>query len=229
VTGNWLSGINAQGKLYASLDNAGTATAYIYDDATDTTRMPTCSTGQWIAPQGTGRGQGIYEIASAVDQGNLTESVVTVLHKNLFQTYIRGCSTTSASATLTAPAGTFTTAWTGKIAVVTGLGIGGGGINFIIVRLTYVSGTTATMANVTTGAAVNAQASLSNVFVLVGEYAYAQTPVANREQHLANLRPATQNCRSYCVSVFQPTDALRGGTYEVAVYGSPERTSRVNV
>lgn len=229
VNANWLACINAQGRLYTSLDASGTATAYIYDDATDTTRMPICSSGQWIVPQGTGRGNGIYELASAIDQGNNIEPVISVLHKNLFQKYIRGCSTTNGSNTLTAPANTFTTAWTGKIAVVTGLNVGGSGVNYLIVRLTFATNATATMTNPTTGTNVNAQASLTNVFVLIGEYAYAQTPVANREQHLPNLRPAVQDCRSYAVSVYQPTDAVRGGCYEVDIFGSPHRTSAVNV
>lgn len=231
VAEDWLSGINAQGKLYVSLtDKMTEPTAFVYDDATTTTRMPICSTGQWIVPQGTGRGNAIYEIASAIDQGStgaLINPAITVLHKNLFRKYVRGCSTTSGSSTLTAPSGTFTNAWTGKVAVVTGTAIGGANVHYLIVRLTVINATTASMANVTTGSAVNAQATLSNVFVLIGEYAFAQSTTVNCEQHLSNLRPAIQNARSYCVSLYQGTDALRGACFEVDIFGTPQRSSRV--
>lgn len=229
VTGDWLAGINAQGVLYASLLNGSTATAYVYDDNTSTTRMPICSIGQWIEPQGTGRGNAIYEIAAAIDQGNNTEPVIIGLHSNLFQTYIRGCSVTSASATLTAPANTFTTAWTGKRVTVFGTDIGGVGVHYLIAQITYASGSTVSMTSVTSGAALPAQANASNCFVLVGEDFFAETPVASRRQHLPNVRPALQDARSYCVSIFQATDAVSGSCFEVEIFGNAHRTSVINV
>lgn len=227
VTGNWLGAINAQGQLYVSIDNAGTATSYIYDDRTSTTRVPTCSVGQWVSG-GTGRGSAIYEIAAAIKGSANVEPVIVGLHKNLFPTYLRGGSVTSASATLTVT-GAFTSNYTGMWAAVFGTDIGGAGVNYLIVKLTYVNANSCTMADPVTGNAVNAQASASNMLVLTGAYFRAITPTANIEQHLRNLRPAVQDCRSFCVSVFQATDATTGGVYQAEIFGNPHATSAVGV
>lgn len=227
VTGNWLGAINAQGALYASVDNAGTATAYIYDDATATTRVPTVSMGQWISG-GTGRGSAIYEMAAAIKGSTNVEPIIIGLHKNLFPTYLRGGSVTSASATLTVT-GSFTSNYTGMWAAVFGTDIGGAGVNYLIVKLTYVNANSCTMADPSTGSAVNAQASASNMLVLTGAYFRAVTPTANIEQHLSNIRPAQQDCRSFCASVFQATDALTGGVYQAEIFGNPHATSAVGV
>lgn len=227
VTGNWLAGINARGALYASVDNAGTATAYIYDDATATTRVPTVSVGQWISG-GTGRGSAIYEMAAAIKGSANVEPVILGLHKNLFPTYLRGASVTSASATLTAT-GQFTSNYTGMWAAVFGTDIGGVGVHYLIVKLTYVNANSCTMADPSTGSAVNAQANASNMLVLTGVYFRAITPTANIEQHLRNIRPAQQDCRSFCGSVAQATDTATGAVYQVEFFGRPHATSAVGV
>ncbi len=222
VVSNWLSGINAQGKLYMSMSSG---TAYIYDDATDTTRMLTANVGSWIS-RGTGRGNAIYELGSAVRGSTNVEPCILGVHKNLFPTFQRSCSVTSASAVLT---GAFTTNYTGIWAAVFGTDIGGAGVHYLIVRLTYVSPTTATMANPVTGASVPAQASASNMLVLTGAYFTAITPVSAIDQHLRNARPAMQDCRSYCASLVQPTNALTGGCYQIELFGRPHQTSAIGV
>lgn len=228
ITGNWLAGINAQGVLYASLDNAGTATAYAYDDSTSTTRVPILSVGNWIAPNGTGRGFGIYEAAIAIRQGNNTESVIIGFHKNLFTTYLRGGSVTSASNVLTVT-GAFTTNFSGNQAVVFGADIGGAGVNYMIARITYASANTVTMTDRSTGATLNAQASASNCLVVIGEDFFPVTPIANLDQHVLNVRPAIQDARSFCVSVFQATDATSGNCIQVNIFGTGHETSNIGV
>jgi hypothetical protein len=227
ITGNWLAAINAQGVLYVSLDNAGTETAYIYDDGTSTMRVPTCSIGQWISG-GTGRGVAIYEMAAAIKGSANVEPVILGLHKNLFPTYLRNGSVTSASAVLTVT-GAFTSNYTGVWAAVFGTDIGGAGVNYLIVKLTYVNANTCNMSDPVTGSAVNAQASASSLFVLTGCYFRAITPQANIQQHLRNIRPAVQDMRSFCASVWQPTDAQEGAVYQVEMFGNPRQTSAVGV
>lgn len=225
VTGEWVSGINAQGDLYVTLENGGTYTAYKYDDNTSTTRMPAISIGQWI--NSSGRSVGVYELEGAIRQGNNTENSIIGVHKNLFRTYIRGCSTTNASNTLTAPANTFTSAFTNKRAAVLGTDIGGAGVHYILAKLTYVSDTQCTMTTFS-GGALTAQATLSNVTVIVGEDFFAQTVVSNSEQHLPNVRPAVQDCRSFCASLIQATDASEGACFEINLFGTPHATSNIN-
>lgn len=226
VTGTWVSAINAQGKLCATLENGGTQTAYIWDDNTSTTRMPICAISQWqSAPLG--RSVNLYEGATAIQQGNNTEPIIIGFHTNLFKTYLRGASVTSASNVLTATG--FTSLYTGMQCVVFGTDIGGAGVHYLIAKLTYASSTTCTMTNRDTGATLNASASASNCFVLVGKDFFTVTPSANIEQFALNVRPALQNVRAWAVSVFQATDAATGNCYGQSVFGTGSQSSVVNV
>lgn len=229
VTGNWTSAISAQGQLVVTLDNSGTQTAYKFDDNTATTRMPTASISQWqSAPLG--RSINIYEGAIALQQGTNVEAVVVGFHTNLFKTYVRGVSTTSGSATITAASGTFNSLYTGMQCAIFGLAVGvGGTLNYQIAKLTYVNSTSCTLTNVSTGAAVLLGASLSNVFMLVGKDFFTATPVADIQQFALNFRPAIQNARAFCMSTFLATDAITAQCYSQALFGTVSDSSVINV
>jgi hypothetical protein len=312
TTGSWVSGTNAKGKLWATLTNGGVETTYAYDDNTGTTRMPTCSISQWQSAP-VGRSVNVYEGDVALRQGNNVESSVIGFHTNLFKTYIRGCSTTSASSLLTAPANTFSDnrLITGMLCAAFGLNIGnrtfnsvgvnlgnnsltvsdhiyvtgqsvtlttvgtlpsplvvattyyiivvdantiklasslanaygnseivlstiGSGTstlvcNFLIAKLNYSTSTQATLTNRSSGNVVNAGATLSNVFVLVGRDFFVRSIYANAEQFGVNTRPAIQNARAWATSVFLVTDASIGQVFSSSVFGVPSESSVVNV
>jgi hypothetical protein len=99
VSGTWVSGINAQGELVATLTNAGVQTAYSYD--TGATRVPTVSIGNWTAKD-TARGKAIYEVQLDLESGTNVETPIVGVHQNLVKPYIRGCS--ASGSTLTVPA-----------------------------------------------------------------------------------------------------------------------------
>lgn len=225
-TVTWESAINSQGKMICTLDASGTQTAYAFDDNTSTTRMPTCSIGQWQSTSA-GRSINIYESDIAIKQGGNTENVVIGLHTNLFTPYIRGASTTNGANTLTATG--FTSLYTGMQAAVFGTDIGGVGTHYIIVGLTYQSATVLRMVDRYAGTNINAQATLSNVFALIGEDFFAETPIANMSQFMLNIRPALQNVRSYCLSTFLATDAITGFVLGQSVYGTSSDSSVINV
>ena len=226
----WTSGINAQGKLYVSLTASGTSTAYVYDDATSTTRMPVCSVGNWITNQSTARGSGIYEAEASVRVFNtITEPVVIVLHKNLVPTYVRGVTVTSGVARVDTPSNFFVSgATTGSYVAIFGTNIGGAGVHYLVAKATYASATRITLTNPFTGTDVFAQATDTNCFMLFGAYAYALT--ANQyqqDQHLKSIRPAIQDARSYCASVWMATNALTGAVWQVDIFGTGHDTSNV--
>jgi len=227
VTGSWVSGINARGELVITLTNGGTQTAYSFDNNTATTRIPTVTISQW-QPTTLGRSVNIYEGDIALSGGTNVEAVIIGFHSNLFTTHLRGCSVSSGSATLTTPSG-LTTLYTGMRAAVFGTDIGGVGVNYLIVKLTYASSTTATMSNPSTGASVTAQATASNCLVLIGRDFFAVTPVASSFQHVLNVRPAIQNVRSYCMSIYQATNAATGQVFSSSLYGTGSESSLVNV
>lgn len=103
VTGTWASGINAQGELVATLSNGGVQTAYSFDDATSTTRIPTVSITQWNGGDSPARGKNLYEMQVNIQGSTNVEPVIGGIHNNLVTPYIRACSVSSSSATLTVP------------------------------------------------------------------------------------------------------------------------------
>lgn len=226
VTGNWLAAINSRGELVVSVSGSP-ATAYSYHAGAS--RSPICSVSRWRNSGTSARSLNLYEIQASIRQGNNTEPVIIGLHQNLFKTHVRGCSTTSSSATVTVPSGTFTSSVTGKQAVLFGTDIGGSGVHYLIARLTYATATTVTMTNRSTGGSLTAQATLSNVFMLVGEDFEAITPIASIDQHLYSFYPAVQDARSYCVSVFQATDAVTGSLIEADIFGTYQDTSEAKL
>ncbi len=307
VTGTWISGINARGEDVVTLTNGGTQTAYAFDDATSTTRMPCVNITSWNGGDDTGRGKNIYEIQIDALGSTNVEPMIGGLHQNLVKPYIRACSLSSASATLTVPswpctasvvnqswaalsglnignkdasaigtntftvtahqfvtgqsvtlttsgalptglavattyyiikvdantisfATTLANAYAGTVITFTTSGSSGTQTvvcNFLIVKLTYVNTTTATMTNPYTGASVTSAATVSPVFALLGSY-FAQIAVApSTFQHCWPLRPQLLNCRTFAMSVLQITDALQGGILNVQANGTMSDSSFV--
>lgn len=224
---------SAQGELVVSLNDSSNYTAYSYDLNTGTTRMPVCQIAHWQTQESGGRGNGIYEIAVAAKQGgtaNVTtaEPIIVGLHANLFPTYLRGNSVSSGSPTLTASSAIFTSAWTNKRAVVFGTDIGGSGIHYLSVTLTYATTSTLTMS-------ANAQATLSgSVFMLVGERFWTASPVTARDQHYYNFYPNLQDARSFTVSAYLPClkgneSTIDGGVFAIDVFGTNWQTGTAKI
>lgn len=229
----------AQGELVVSMNDSSNYTAYSYDLNTGTTRMPICQIGQWITQESGGRANGIYEIALAAKQGGTinsttAEPIIVGLHSNLFATHLRGNSVSLGAATITNTAAVFTSAWTGKRAVIFGTDIGGAGINYLSVVLTYSSTTVVTMTDPSTGNAVNAQENLSGCFMLVGEWFWTGTPVTGRDQHYYNFYPNLQDARSFTVSAYLPClkgseSVIDGGVLAIDVFGTNWQTGTARI
>lgn len=229
----WTSAVSTQGRLYTTLTASGTSTAYIYDDATATTRMPTCSIGNWITNQSPARGNGIYEAQANVRVfDTITEPVVIAIHKNLVPTFVRGCTVADAAGVgrLDTPSNFFTSgATTGSyVAIFSASAIGSGSAKYMIAKATYVSATRVTLTDPITGANLPPAVGATDCFVLFGAYAYAITPAQyQQDQHLRSIRPAIQDARSFCASVWMATDAVTGAVWQVDMFGSAHATSRV--
>lgn len=101
-------------------------------------------------------------------------------------------------------------------------------INFLIGKLTYATTTTCTLTTIS-GASLSPQNSVSGMYALIGNYFRQVTPQRDAEEHLLNMRPAIQNCRSFCVSVYQPTDAITGALFSSTVFGTASDSSVVRV
>ncbi len=225
ITGDWLAAINSKTEMIASFVNSGSYTAYSYDNNTSTSRMPVTSITRWMSASGGARSYNIYEMEAAIRQGANTEPLVMGIHLNLFRTFIRTVGMTNGSNVVTASSAIFDTTFTGKQFAIFGTALGGGSVNYLIGKATYASPTTCTLTNISTGANLNASATLSGMFCLVGMDFFAVTPTVNTEQHLINCRPQQQNARSFCVSLYQPTDAVTNAIFDVSVFGTGSQSS----
>lgn len=224
VSGSYLSAINSRGELIVSVNNGGTHTAYSFDlGATET---PCLSISHWRKME---RAVNVYEIGVTYQNGAGVDPVILGVHQNFFKTYVRGCSTSNSSATVTVPSGTFTSSVTGKQAVITGTNVGGAGVDYLIAKLTYVNATSVTMTNRSTGASLPASATLSNVLMIVGEDFEAITPTASVTQNLYSFYPSLQDCREYAVSVYHLTDAAIGAPIDTFVYGTGQLSSEAKL
>lgn len=100
-------------------------------------------------------------------------------------------------------------------------------LNFLIARLTYVSATTATLTNPYTGASVSAGTS-GSCFVLVGTYFYPIPIVASSFQHTWPTRPMLRDMRTWCLSVYAPTDGVFGQVLNLETRGTTSASSFVS-
>jgi len=307
VTGTWKSGINARGEDVVTLENAGVQTAYAFDDNTSTTRVPCLSITSWNGGNDPARGKNLYEVQVNIQGSTNVEPLIGGISQNLVKPYIRGCSVSSSSATLTVPSFPCTASVVSKSwAAVFGLNIGNKTVsaigtntftitahqfntgqsitlttsgalptglaisttyyiikvdantislattlanalagtvitftssgssgtqtvvcNFLIVKLTYASTTTASMSNPYTGASVTSAATVSPVLVLLGSYFDQMAPVPDSYQHLWSLRPQLVNCRTFAFSVMQFTDAIQGQIVSIEAFGTASDSSAV--
>lgn len=124
ITGNWLSAINSQGEMIASMSNSGVFTAYSYDNNGATTRALIPSVSRWASDTLGARSNNIYELEAAIRAGTNAEPLIMGLHTNLFTTNIRTVAMTSASNVVTASSSIFNDTFSGKQFAVFGLGIG---------------------------------------------------------------------------------------------------------
>jgi hypothetical protein len=171
VTGTAISGINARGELVMTLTNGGTQTAYSFDDPTGITRMPCVNITQWQGGNDTGRGKSIYEIQTDLLNGANVEGLILGLHQNLVKPYIRACSVTASSATLTVPSwpcepSVVSQSW----AAVSGLNIGNktvgaiGTNTFTISNHSFITGQAVTL---TTSGALPTGLAISTTYYIV--------------------------------------------------------------
>jgi hypothetical protein len=171
VTGTWISGINARGEDVVTLTNGGTQTAYSFDDNTGTTRIPCVSVTGWMGGQDPARGKNIYEVQYNAQGSTNVEPIIGGLHQNLVKTYIRACSVSSSSATLTVPswpcaAATVSQSW----AAVSGLNIGNKAVSaigtntFTITNHPFVTGQSVTL---TTSGALPTGLAISTTYYII--------------------------------------------------------------
>lgn len=198
-------------------------------------------TGKWISVFGAGAGTRIFTVSglgdrnfNVTDHGFYTGQCVTVSTTGSLPT---GLTTLTPyyvivlSSSQFKLASSLTNALTGTNVVTSsdGTGIQRVVVNFLIGRMTYVSATTVSLTNINTGGTLLAGANGSGLLALTGRYFQGVTAYPNAEQSLVNLRPAIQNVREVCTSVWFPTNASSGAVFANTIFGTTSDASAIAV
>lgn len=229
MSGTWKSGVQVKGELYCTIEDNDLLVTHRFNRNDATLRSNVCEIGRWQKLVSAGRSANIYEISIATEQGVADSTRIPViigLHSNLFPTHVRGASITDT--TLFLPSGINTgDAWIGKKVVLFNPNIGGAGVDYLITTIVSTDSSQIELED-------NVYAGGNNLFVLIGEDFFTETPISGKSQHHYNVFPALQEARSYCVSVYmgcfkgsQPQ--ITGNVLEVDVFGTGSRTSEAKI
>jgi hypothetical protein len=216
VTGSALSCATAGGELVVTVNNGGSHTAYSWDAGAST--MPVTSFTNWKKTSGP---VNLSQLLTSFECDRTADPVFISAHRNLRKTYAEDASVTSASNVLTSASFGFNSAHTGDMCVLFGTNVGGAGVNYMLARLTYASATTCSMTHPTTGATLNAQASASSCYVIVGYKISSLTLTTTGPQHTPPLQEFyVPDCVSHCVGVNMITSAGTGQVFSLNVEGT---------
>lgn len=214
-SGNALACVSAKRTLYFALDNSGTLTTYTYDTGSATPGISFCSNYQ--APNGAAV-QDIYELAIAA-QTTASTSLIAAINTNLTKTVFRRITTAASGTTITDADSSFSTDMVGKQVAIFGSNIGGGGIDYLITRVSSYSNTAQVVLQ-------NApQATLTNCLMFVGNFVSSQASFSFAE-HLQNFFPNLAEVRSMQVAVWFKATGNVGNVLSIDVMGDEYSSSR---
>lgn len=225
IAGNYLSGVNTmtsdgQGELVVTLDNAGTHTAYSFDKGA--TVMPITSMTEW---RGGFRPSTLFELGVGFETDAVAQPLVYSVHRNLRTTFVTDAVTTSASNTISSATAGWIAQMVGYYICVFGTDVGGAGVNQLIGKIATVAGNNITIVNPSTGAALNAGASLTGAYMLIGYYIDTFTLTRTGPQHTGPLSEVLMpEALSYAVGINLWTGAQTGQVMETACLGTMQNT-----
>lgn len=224
VTGSALACVSAQGELIVTVNQGGTHTAYSWDAGASS--MPVTSFTNWKSLSGP---VNVAQLLASFECDSTSNPVFVSAHRNLRKTYGEDGSVTNGSNVLTSAGFSFDPSHTGDMCVLFGANVGGAGVGYVLARLTYASPTTCAMTHPTTGAALNAQASASSCYFIVGYKISPLTLAHAGQQHSPPMQEFyVPDCVSHCVGVNMVTAAGSGQVFSVEASGTgaPGRVSK---
>jgi hypothetical protein len=219
ISGTALSCVTSQGELIISINNAGAHTAYSWD-AGATSMLVTVVTN-WRPSI---RPATIHELAATFNTDAIAQPLIIGAHANMRKTFVRDATTTNLSSTIGSASAGFDANHTGDVMCLFGTNIGGAGVHYLIGRFTYVSATSGTLADPTTGVAVNAGATLSSCYMLMAHDLTALTLTRTGAQHTGPLPEfLVRDALSCAVSLNLLTGTSRGQFMSVEVLGTVQQ------
>jgi hypothetical protein len=217
VAGTALSAIHSQGELIITITNAGAQTAYAWDTGAAT--MAITSMTPWFRAQA--RSARVREMMVAFENDRTTDPLIISVHRNGRRTYIRDAQLTNGSNVITSATAPFDAAHTGDLLCAFGAGIGAGGKNYLLGRMVYGAANSVTLIDPVTGAALNAQASLSDVYCVLARNIVPYVFTRKEFQHSDFIdKFRVFDAQSYAVGFNMLTNTTMGQIVRAEVLGT---------
>lgn len=215
VSGGVLSCTNTVGRLIVTVDNGSTHVAHAWNEGA--TLMPISTFTNW---QRTVRTATLNELDVGFETDSTANPLILSLHRNARKKHVRDVSTTNASNVIGSATSRFDANHTGDMAVVFGAGVGGAA-NYLIGRMTYISATSVSLSDPITGAALNAQATLTNCFMVLACQIFTYTISRTGEQETGPLtEPCIDEAVSHCLGFHLITGASAGQIFSANALGT---------
>lgn len=223
VSGTVLSCINAKRRLYITVSNGGSNTAYSFD--TNTTNAPIALVSNYMnTPGGNAIAKDVYEMCVAAETSVSTQFAVSV-SKNLQKGVFRQISVTSGSAVITDAENKFYAGMVGKKIIIFADGINGGGTVYIRGKVSvYTNSGSITLTDLN-NTALSPAISASDLLMFVGDF-QAVSAISSAQQ-FANYFPNLTEARSYQVACWLKGTGTDGNVLSADLIGNTYPSSRM--
>lgn len=216
VAGGALSCVNTVGRLMVTIDDGATHRAYAWHEGA--VSMPIGSFTNWKESL---RPVSIFELDIGFETDSAANPLIISVHRNMRRNYVRDASTTNASNVIGSASAQFKASHTGDMVCVFGANIGGSGINYLIGRMTYVSAVSFTLFHPVTGAALNAQATLANAYMVIATQIFTYAFTDAEKQHTPPLTDVfVDEALSHSIGLSLLTNAAAGQILSVNALGT---------
>lgn len=228
VAGTALSCVNSQGQLIVTVNNGGAQTAYAWDAGAAT--MPITSMTPWTrhvldrVPHSVRVRE--MQIAFEADRVNANDPLIVSVARNQRQAFFRDGAVTIGSNIISSPSSVFDSARVadGDMVCVFGAGIGAGGKNYLLGRISAQGATTLTIVDPTSGAALNSAINATGLYVLLANQIVAYPIGRLGAQHTPFLTEfRVLDAQSYSVGVNMMTNCTEAQIENVLVVGNTHR------
>ncbi len=223
VTGNVFACTTSKRRLYMTINNGGSYTAYSFD--TNSLNAPMSFVSNWQdQPAGQLAGKDIYSMAISADT-SVSTSMAVCLAKNLQKSVFRQIGVTSASANITDAESTFYSGMVGKKVIIFGTNINGGSTVYIRGIVSAFTNTGLITLTDLAGAPLSPSATLTDLLMFVGEYIAVASIAAAK--HFGNFFPNVPECKSYQICVWTKGTGQTGNILGVDLVGNVYSSDRM--
>lgn len=223
INGTVLACTTAQRKLYISVTNGGSNTAYSFDTAAIGSIVPVSFVSNvQNAPSGNSYLKDIYELALAAESGTTTDLAVC-LAKNAAPMVFRRVIVTIADARISNSGEIFTADMVSKRVLLFGENLTTPGTHFFHGKVSFFTSATNITLTDLSGTPFNPTGSFSELLMFVGDY----TATAGLTgKHPPNFFPNLPELRSYQLGVWMRAAGDIGNVLAADVFGTNYQSSR---